>query len=459
MKKVITNLVLIIYSILILIMIIFGLLSGIKNDLLLLIISIFSLIVIYYLNKKFNLIKKIINNKKTIIILIILGIVLRLLLLFLNYSEVYSDEATFYNNAVSLSAKGGLNNKYIALFPYLYSYITLLGNFMKLTSINFKMVVILNIILDLCGSLFAYLTGKNLKNKQYGLLLMLMWLFNPFQILYCMKALPIIIVNVLFIISLYVFSLLNKQNKILYITIFSILLGITLGISNSFRPIFVILVIAIFLYYLYEIIINKSNYKNKILSFILIALCFFGINKIYTNIVSSKTEYSISGSSGWTLYVGSNLESSGAWFYSEEFNKFVESDNFDTKNIHDYFQEKALLNYKSYSILETGLLFTKKYYILTSNLSHYTYENTISNFLIKIIMYIYWFFLITSNIFKIKRKKDQPDWLLFVIIIEIGLILSHLLVEVSPRYFTPCLVPLLLISAYHLNNSIKKSTT
>lgn len=68
-----------------------------------------------------------------------------------------------------------------------------------------------------------------------------------------MKILPINIVNTMIIISAYVFECLLSSfyNKI-YLII-SIILGIIIGISNSFRPIMIIFLIAIFLYYLYLI--------------------------------------------------------------------------------------------------------------------------------------------------------------------------------------------------------------
>lgn len=456
MKKIITNIIKIIYLVLTFLILIVGILSGLKNDLLLFVISLLLIAFLYFIEKKYSITKYILKNKKIIISLIVIGIVLRLLLLLFNYGEVFSDEATFYSNAINLSTHIPLNNRYIAMFPYLYSYIFLLGNVMKLFTTKFITVVILNIIMDITASYFAYLFGKKIKNKEFGIILMLIWLLNPFQILWCMKALPITVVNLCFIISLYIFACLIKQNKIINTILLSLLLGINLGISNSFRPIFIIFVIAIFLYYLYLIIFLKSNYKNKLISFILILLCFIGINNSYTKLVSNKTKYNIGGSSGWTLYLGSNLESNGAWFPSDEYNELMASDNFNPPDIHNYFKEKAIENYKSYSILKITKLYAKKYSTLTSNLSYYTYENTIGIYtnkkIIRIILYIFWFILILSNICIILRKDKNIDNILFIMVLEIGLLLSHLLVEVSPRYFIPTLVPIMLIASYTIYN-------
>ncbi len=456
MKKIITNIIKIIYLVLTFLILIVGILSGLKNDLLLFVISLLLIAFLFFIEKKYSITKCILKNKKIIVSLIVIGIVLRLLLLLFNYGEVFSDEATFYSNAINLSTHIPLNNRYIAMFPYLYSYIFLLGNVMKIFTTKFIIVVILNIIMDIAASYFAYLFGKKIKNKEFGIILMLIWLLNPFQILWCMKALPITVVNLCFIISLYIFACLIKQNKTINTILLSILLGINLGISNSFRPIFIIFVIAIFLYYLYLIIFLKSNYKNKLISYILIILCFIGINNSYTKLVSNKTKYNIGGSSGWTLYLGSNLESNGAWFPSDEYNELMASDNFNPPDIHNYFKEKAIENYKSYNILNITKLYAKKYSTLTSNLSYYTYENTIGTYttkkMIRIILYIFWFILIFSNLCIILRKDKNIDDILFTMILEIGLILSHLLVEVSPRYFVPTLVPIMIIASLNIYN-------
>lgn len=51
------------------------------------------------------------------------------------------------------------------------------------------------------------------------------------------------------------------------------------------------------------------------------------------------------------MYLGSNLESNGAWVSSDEYNELMASDNFNPSDIHKYFKNKAIENYKSYNIL------------------------------------------------------------------------------------------------------------
>lgn len=461
MKKLINNIILITYSILIFLVLLSSTFYIIKNETILPIITLILTLTIFILLKKIQPHKSIQLNKKTIILLILFGILIRTLLLFLNYKNVYSDEATFYYNAVKLANNTNINTRYIAVFPYLYSYILLLGSIMNFIGTGFKTVVLTNILLDMIGSYFIYLIGNKLKNKELGIKMMLLWLFNPLQILWCTKALPVIIVNTLFIICIYTFIILLKSDTIKKKITLSIILGILLGISNSFRPIFIIFLIAMICYYIYNLLIKENKTDIKLINLIIIIIIFITCNNFYSSLVSSKTNYKIgNNTSGWTLYLGSNLKSNGAWFEVSEFNEFLNSNEaeFDVQEIHNYFKEQAINNYKTYSILNLTKLFTKKYYILTSNIPSYTYENTINpltnnklTIIYKLYLIIFWITLIL-NCITIKIKNIKNPIIIFLIILEIGLILSHLLVEVSPRYFIPLTVPLLLISKLEKSN-------
>lgn len=466
MKKLISKLLLIIYIVMILIIISFIVTNDILKYLLLFGFIILFIFFIIKLQKKYNIIDKLLNKKIIIISLIILGVLLRILLLKFNHNEFYSDEATYFNDAVHI-AKGNnlLLDRYVAVFPYLYSYIVLLSSFMKVFGINVTSMIGLNIIIDLIGAAFSYLFGKEyFNNKKQGLIMLFIWLFNPFQIVWCFKALPINIVNTMFMICLYLFNKLIKKDKLKNIILISILLGLTLGISNTFRPIFIIFVIAIFVFYLYKIILTKTKIINYIVSLVIIILCFFSINKLYNSYVTKSVGIDVASSSGgWSIYVGSNLSSNGSWFPSDKLTEFFkESDEeFSTEKIHTYFKNEAINNYKSYGIKKTLILFKNKLKVLTNDTHIYSYKvfkesiyniNYYVNVIFKIFIGVYYLLLLSSNIFVVKyfKKDNIPDILIFTIIVEIGLILSHLLVEVSPRYFLPLTVPLMIIMGYNI---------
>lgn len=464
MKTKINHIILLIYAIIVLIILSLVCTSSIFESLLLVFLVTLITFILKFLEKKYSLINKLLSNKLAIIILIILAIILRISLIKFNHGPFYSDEATFYYNATNIVNKSPLANRYIALFPYLYSYIALLSIAMKIFGTTAKTIVILNILIDLIGALFAYLFGKSFySDKRSGVLLLLLWLFNPFQIIWCFKALPINIVNTMFIISIYLFNKLTNKRKIKDIIIYSIILGLILGISNMFRPIFIIFIIAIFVYYIYKMIFDKEKALKLLASFILITICFSSINKLYNLSVSNKTNIPVAtSSSGWCLYVGSNISSNGSWFEEPKLTTMInDPDMFSPQEIHQYFKDLAINNYKSYDILTILRLYKNKLHILVGDVDKYSYSqftdtitnsNAIINIIIKTFTYSYYFFMLIGNIFviyKIKTKKIFEN-LIFLIILELGLIASHLLVEVSPRYFLPLTVPMIIILSYSL---------
>ena len=434
------------------------------------VLSIIIVFIVYKLNKKSSIINKILENKMIIISFILVAILLRFSLLMFDYNEVYSDEATFYYNAVSLASNLEINSKYIAVFPYLFGYINILSIFMKVFGTTIYHAITFNIIVDLIGAVFAYLLGKKIFNdKKKGILFLVIWLFNPFNIIWCMKILPINIVNTMIIISAYVFEcLLSSFNNKRYLII-SIILGIIIGISNSFRPIMIIFLIAIFLYYLYLIIFSKYNLKKLLLSFIMISLCYGVYNNLNYKLVEDATGYTPSKSgSGWSVYVGSNINSNGEWFLEPKLDEFfVKDEDFSPSEIHEYFMEEGIKNYKSYNLITVSKFMIKKLEVLTNDVYSYTYENFTSsvinqskkyNTVLKSYLYCFWFLMFIINIFSIFNitDKDENSRLVFYRLFFIGLVVSHLLVEVSPRYFMPMLVPLMILMGFQIEKLMKK---
>ena len=157
------------------------LLLNVKNNLInTCICFVIGLIILLVIKKKFNYINKILDNKFLYLALVCIPIILMILLLFINYGNVYSDEATYYNTAVKIS-KGLMidNNRYIATFPYLYSYIVMLANIFKILSYKYYVVVLTNIVFNLLGAFTAYKFVCKLFNKSIAKVAYLLWLYNP----------------------------------------------------------------------------------------------------------------------------------------------------------------------------------------------------------------------------------------------------------------------------------------
>ena len=429
-----------------------------------LIIVMFILVFKFVKNGKFK-----INNKKLIVFLVFIALLFRVLLLFLDYGTPYSDYATFYYNSVYVATlEGGLSSKYIACFPHLYGYMFVLGNFMKVFGSSYISVIGLNIILDMIGSIFMYLFSKNI-DKGIGVYALILWLFNPFSIYFSVLCSPVIIFNLFLLITLYVLSLflskLNEKISVLY----ALLLGFVLCISNMFRPIMIILIIAIFIYLVYIGFSNNNVRKRNLIIYLIIIFSTYSIgNSIYFKLISDITGYSIDGNmSGFSLYVGSNKDASGQWstLNSEVAEMYYNSSEFTPDYYHDNLGNLGIKRYANNGIKNNILLLIKKSFILATKVNIYNYDSFSSvnsnnfkyldNFVL-LFSSLFWYLIIISNVifsvFFMKNynyKKIIP-YFLFII----GFSLVSIFLEVSPRYFYPIFPFVIFVSAISLYSII-----
>ena len=425
---------------------------------------------IYFISK----IKKININKKYLkyvtLILIVFGVVLRILLLFNNYKYLENDYKTFYDNALAFSNSIALNNKYISIFPHIGGYIIFLGNIFKVFGSNYNIVIITNIIFDLIGSLFIYLTLNKLFSKKVGIIGLLIWLLNPMNIMFCSICSPVIIFNSLLSIIFYITSLIinnhTKKNLLL-----SLLIGILLGIANIFRPIIIIYIIALIIYYIYNLLENCNTKKLLlyIFSALIIILSFSLVNIININNIEKIINLSTAKNTiGWNLYVGSNIDSSGMWSskLNDNFVRQYNNNDFDANKIQNYFKDMGLKRYINNGVKNISLINTK-FNILNERIGSYTYNSYFETLLLEHNKYIKIFIMLFTNLFyfsfiilsiyNIKFFKNiNNDKCLIYILFVIGTIISHLIMEVSPRYMLPLLVSYTLTASISIYNIILK---
>ena len=415
--------------------------------------------------------KKILNiNKGLIITLLIIAILLRIGVFLVHYDKsLTSDYLFFYENATNFANGQEINNRYIATFPYLAPYVVLLGTFFKIfNSNNYLLVILLNTILDAITSVIIYkILSKQEKNTGYiGAIL---WVINPINIIWTTICCPVVVVNCGISCILYVFEAIKKaiEEKINWkkFLILNIIYGIVIGIFNTFRPIMIIIIIATIIYYLYKIINSlKQKKKNIIIMLgIVLILAFYQLINTLSNIAISKLiKQEASTTAGWTLYLGSNLEYNGMWNEpaSEEYGELMGNKNISAEEIQEIFKDKAISKYKQNG-LENLKLFYRKLKILTNNISGYSYQNlkevaTINDNILKIIRIITEIAMVTIILLNIyiciylTRDVQIFENMLLYILVTVGIITSHIFVEVSPRYMLPLLPALTVIAAYSI---------
>lgn len=390
--------------------------------------------------KEFKLDNKMVN------LLIIISIIIRFGLVFLNYGEVYSDYAKFFYGSVEFYQFGTIS-KYVSVFPHLISYIASIGLVFKIFGTSYQAVIIFNIVFDLIS---AFVLKKMFNSKKVALF----WLLNPINIIWCSICHPVVITNTFFIISIFVFyNLIKNLNNNKKVYILSIILGIVLSITNLFRPIMIIFIIALTIYFLLNL--TKDNLKKTFIILGLIILVFFSCNNLSTNIYKNFIDNSIASKTyGWSMYIGANIDSNGSWNQRQqiELDEMLASEATPTE-IHAHFFNKAIDLYKSNGLVNNIKLFIKKVMVMVGgpdwlsaavfNLMMATPFNDNVFSIIKLLTLIPYYLLVLFNLLiaYINLKSKRSDFSFLLQLFIIGMITSHMFVEVAERYSLPLLVP------------------
>ena len=435
------------------------------------VLIIFLILLILFLYKKNHIKLERIKFKYIFLILIFLGIGLRLLLLLNTYNYPQSDYQTFYENAIAVSTNiDDINSRYISIFPHIGGYIVFLGNIFKLFGSSYNVYIITNIIFDLIGGIFLYKTLENLSSKKAGLIGLTIWMICPINIIWCAFCSPVIIFNSLLNVAFFITSLIIKcdsNNKKKFLTL-NLILGFSLGIANIFRPIMIIYIIAIFIYYLYILIFNNKNVLIYLFAFTLIFIPYFVVNNINnlstTNLINEEIT---SNSVGWNLYIGSNISSRGMWYKEASILFREKSYNYSLSatDIQNYFMKLGLQRYEDNGLDNLKLL-DSKFNAFHERIGSYAYNSyfdilniknsNIINLMVMLVTNSFYYLLVIISIFSFKTLyNDKNSKYLICILFFMGVIISHLVMEASPRYMLPLLNVYILISALWLNKYIK----
>ncbi len=401
-------------------------------------------------------------NKKFFLTSLVIALILYGMLLFLPYNDPYVDYATFYSNAIHFATDGVYASKYIALFPHLWGYIMFLGTLLKIFTINYSVVIISNIILNFISAYVIFKIIKNISDKKAAYLGTILWLYNPINLIWCMFAFGGTAFNTFLAISIYLVIKFFKANVMKTKLLYSLLIGLSLGITNLFRPVSIIFIIAFLIVLIYEYFIKKPNSRMlNMICTVIILVFYIGVGKISNIYLEHEIGYEAATSIGFTLFSGSDINSNGSWSAtgSKILNEEMEKEPFDANKIQNNLQNLAIENYLNNGIKNINLLL-KKFIFLTSDIGGYSWNNATSmldiefqhnqgNILNFISMLGYYILILINLLFGIHATKQKElSTILNILILFIGgFTLASIFLEVAPRYFLPALIPLTILGS------------
>lgn len=410
-----------------------------------------------------------------------LGLIARLFFYFrFSYSPI-SDPVTFYDAAKNIAAGHTLQGDgYIAAFPYLAAYDNMLGVTMKLIPSPWVATILLNTTFDVLSSAVLFILLKMLLKPTSKLPTVAfgMWMLNPLNIVFSVISIPVVVVNFFIVFTLLISYALVRQvtrlrNK--YSLLLSIALGLVIGIGNCFRPIFLVMIIALIIVYEITFLTTKKSLESLKLfatCMLLTLLIFAGIQRLNISFVSYEIGlHAASNPSGVSLYVGSSWETSGEWrpYINGEMNRICEKSNAQKNydECHAELRSAAIARYKSYGILNAASLFIRKlyhqagqqnyFYNANQSIVGYTESKTFKFINIYAAIYLMILFILSAKFLYGLARQPAPNQidhmvLLFIALVMIGWFFSFMVVESAPRYSTILYPMFIIFSVLMLDN-------
>ncbi len=405
--------------------------------------------------------------------IVIVGLLARLFF-YIRFSYVpTSDPMTFYDSAVTLASGGGSQgNSYVAFQPYLSAYNNILGIAMRLIPNPWLATILLNTFFDILSSLAVYTLLKKLlkPGSQLPMVAFGVWMLSPFNIIFSAVSLPVIVVNFFVVLSILVSYFLMQQItslKIKYALPLSIIFGLVLGLGNCFRPIFIVVILALSIVLACMFLTIHKSTKFLLLSIscmIFSVLIFVGIQGLNLAFVSNQTGLpAAKNPSGWSMYVGSTWETNGEWrpYHNDDMRTIcansIAQNNFD--KCHAELRSTAIARYKNYGVPMSASLFIQKLYHQAEeqnyfyNAEHsivgYTASRTYKLINVYTVLYLITLFILSAKFlyslakYTISNRAVNPI-LILIVLMMISWFFALMIVESAPRYST-IMYPLFII--------------
>ncbi len=422
-----------------------------------LIVSI-GIIIIGYLLHHFTLFKNK-NVKIYALLLIITGIFIRIYLINNLDFKLESDFAFFFNNALGIISGTLPDVTYLSFNGYAYLFASIISIIIRIFGESLNIILGFNLICQLLTVLIIYKTISIKYSQKSAYILSTGWFLLPTVIFANLLVSTETFFMLIFACTVYLllkiidYKEVNKKNVLNYI-----LLGILMSLSNNIRPIMLIFVIALVIYF----VLTAKNLKSYLLLVICLFVYFFS-NFLFNTYIEHKINHQTqAGALEWSLYFGANKNSCGSW--TEADSGIVFDTLYNNKNGSQILIQKTTDRYKEMGLLKTGELMHCKFQTLwTDNNSTYNFvvplltENPkidINKYNLefsKISLLMVLTLIIFSILNSLSEFKNKRYNSLFIQLFTIGYILSNLLVVLNGRYNFPLYFLLILISAPYLS--------
>lgn len=405
------------------------------------------------------------------------GLVLSLFCLLLNLAwvlyfqiEPTVDFQTFNDTALAIARNERVDMLYIGLFPHILGYSTFLGLMMRLLGESAMLAPVLNVVLTLISGLCIYILCLRWLELKAAAAAFFLWSICPSKLMYNAMVMSEPLYTCLILLFLLLLSLaldrkLHRRLRLLAAIPLGLACGALLLAVNVTRPVAVILFVAFFIWAL----LLRGRQLKELKGWLVLAaftLSMFGAYS-YCDRQWFRWEYlhifeRTSDIPAYNIYVGLNMDSLGS--YSEEDMDTLMNYRYQGGAV--YAQEQMLEEVKerlSSGEIDFPRLFAAKLAKLMGNDEGGAFyaQAELSPLAFKLssaISNVYYYFLALLSLLGAAVLFRRPVFasVYMAPLYSIGLILAHLIVEVSGRY-KYSLIPMLIIVASFALQEFKKT--
>lgn len=383
---------------------------------------------------------KYLNHSYTPYILAIATFIIRIPVIML-YGKVQlaSDYLYYYTLATDI-AKQGLcaesiqNNVFLGMFPHILGYSGVLGLIFKLFGASLAAAQWFNIILCSLISVLFYFIIIEHSDRRSAVFGALLWCFMPPTVFYSVLPMTEYLFTFLLLLGIYTFTVSSNRFDGLRYVGSAAIVGAIFALANAVRPMALIALAAVVVFTL--LIYRQKELRLKAAYICTAIIAYFIISGLWgytlerALLLKPSQKYSI----GWGLYVGMNKDSNGMWNvedakYLDTLRQKYNSPEQIQKALFDKTIESRFLNS---SLSEQTKFFLTKLTVLN------TTDDTIFGWIPSLIYlrgaFHYYYLALTSLFLLALIKRRCNLYTGYILLIYLGLLAGHLMVEVQPRY-------------------------
>lgn len=383
----------------------------------------------------------------------------------------FSDYDKYWQVAISLATGREIEDAwYIAMYPHILGTASFLSVFVKLFGQSVLMVSIINVVLTTLSGLLIFCICLELADKETAALASLLWAVCPSKLMLNSLVFSEPLYTCLILLFMLLFMQLHRavaarERELWECIVIGSLLGFLLQCINIVRPIAVIILIALFIWF---VMLRGEELKQWKIDlcwlFVLLPFLFmyFSFGNIWTDHVEKVVGMEPAAMPIYNIYVGFNEATQGQW--SAEDMDLLFSYLSQPGVTPSQAQESLipLLRERMCSGIDYLRLFGSKLMAFMGNdeLGGYTYRYTRPELFVKLGMVIcnvhYYGVMLLAllGLGRICTGKYRSSLLLMPLYV-LGLTLAHMLVEVASRYHYSAIPMLIIFAALALSRRDK----